>query len=139
MFPLHGLINKQVSRGKHSHSYVSLLELKNHLEKKISVNVGILLPHTHCLLNIRELMLKNNMNVEKSSIMTQNVLNFWEFLVENDPIKYFIYIPFPWHIPLKNHLKSVYASIKLNFLNPLSTERAEQITKPFLGSSQDFF
>ena len=29
----------------------------------------------------------------------------------------------------KNHLKSIYASTKLNFLNPLPIERAVQITK----------
>ena len=47
--------------------------------------------HTHCLLNIRKHT--KNKNVDKS-IMTQNVLNFWEFLTENDPVKIFWNVPF---------------------------------------------
>ena len=33
----------------------------------------------------------------------------------------------------KNHFKNIYASTKLNFLNPLSIERAVQITKVTLS------
>lgn len=33
----------------------------------------------------------------------------------------------------KNHLKNIYASTKLNFLNPLSIERTVQITKAILS------
>lgn len=48
-------------------------------------------------------------------------------------LKYFLNL-LPWHIPFtKNHLGSIYASTKLNFLNPLSSERAQQITKLILS------
>lgn len=48
------------------------------------------LPHTHCLLCIRELMVKKyEYECKKCSVTIQYVLKFWEFLIENNPVKIF--------------------------------------------------
>lgn len=61
------------------------------------------LPQTNCLLCIREVMVKKYYHeCKKASVTAQNVLNFWDFLIENNPIKMFCECAFAMACTLLN-------------------------------------
>lgn len=66
------------------------------------INVGVLFA-SDCLLCIREVMVKKYYyECKKSSVTAQNVLNFWDFLIENNPIKMFCECAFAMACTLLN-------------------------------------